>query len=146
MASGEAVRNFSSRIVFTNSPVLIDTGHFSWHMPSAAHMSKPAYSYSALMAASRSLPGSSSFNSKSKRARRLISRHVVILCLGVSAASLEGQLLSQNPHSIQASTKSWAKGDGFRFFLWTCGSSFNNTPGLSKKSGSNNAFKRHINA
>ena len=32
----------SLRSCFTNSPVLILTGHFSWHMPSAAHVSCPS--------------------------------------------------------------------------------------------------------
>lgn len=42
--------------------------------------------------------------------------------LGVSVMSLEGQLLSQKPHSMQRSTSSLARGDGFRNFLCASGS------------------------
>ena len=34
----------SARSDLTSSPVLILTGHFSWHIPSAAHISFPMYS------------------------------------------------------------------------------------------------------
>mmetsp|Transcript_7941 Transcript_7941/g.23665 ORF Transcript_7941/g.23665 Transcript_7941/m.23665 type:complete len:263 (-) Transcript_7941:1668-2456(-) len=145
-AAGDAVRSFSSRMVFTSSPVLILTGHFSWHMPSAAHMSRPAYSYSARMASSRALSASSSPPSRSRRDRRLISRHVVMRWRGVSAASRDGQLDSQKPHSMHASTRSCASGDGLRFFLCTWGSWFRRTPGLRMKSGSKRALRRHMSA
>ena len=34
---------FSWRMCLMSSPVLIFTGHFTWHMPSAAHVSSPWY-------------------------------------------------------------------------------------------------------
>ena len=34
----------SARMDLISSPVLILTGHFSWHMPSAAHVASPWYS------------------------------------------------------------------------------------------------------
>ena len=43
-ARGCASETSSARSDLTSSPVLILTGHFSWHMPSAAHISLPAYS------------------------------------------------------------------------------------------------------
>mmetsp|Transcript_17846 Transcript_17846/g.54553 ORF Transcript_17846/g.54553 Transcript_17846/m.54553 type:complete len:224 (-) Transcript_17846:1621-2292(-) len=145
-ADGLATRSFSSRMVFTNSPVLILTGHFSWHMPSAAHMSRPAYSYSARMACRRTLSAGVMTSSTSRRASLLISRQTVMRCRGVSAASLEGQFDSQKPHSMQASTKSCANGLGFRFFLWTWASWFRSTPGFRTKSGSNSVLMRHMSA
>mmetsp|Transcript_14119 Transcript_14119/g.56275 ORF Transcript_14119/g.56275 Transcript_14119/m.56275 type:complete len:226 (+) Transcript_14119:1367-2044(+) len=145
-ADGDAVRTFSSRIVLTSSPVLILTGHFSWHMPSAAHMSSPAYSYSARIARRRCCSSGVSAPSRSSRASRLISRHTVMRCRGVSAASRDGQFDSQKPHSMHASTRSCASGDGLRFFLWTCGSWFSRTPGLSTKSGSKSVLTRHMSA
>ena len=46
----------------------------------------------------------------------------MIRCLGVSAASREGQLDSQKPHSMQRSTSGDASGEGLRFLTWTSGS------------------------
>ena len=34
---------FSWRMCLMSSPVLIFTGHFTWHMPSAAQVSSPWY-------------------------------------------------------------------------------------------------------
>ena len=42
----------SARMLLMSSPVLILTGHFSWHMPSAAHVASPWYSYAARIASS----------------------------------------------------------------------------------------------
>ena len=80
----ESVAMSYKRVMGTSHP---QTSRVQKVLNTTRTMSKPAYSYSARIAANRSFPGSSSFNSKSKRAKRLISRHVVILCLGVSAAS-----------------------------------------------------------
>mmetsp|Transcript_6483 Transcript_6483/g.19694 ORF Transcript_6483/g.19694 Transcript_6483/m.19694 type:complete len:226 (+) Transcript_6483:1115-1792(+) len=146
LAMGEATRSFSSRIVLTSSPVLILTGHFSWHMPSAAHMSRPAYSYSARIASRRVFSSVEILPSTSRRARRLISRQTVMRWRGVSAASRDGQLDSQKPHSMQASTMSWASGEGLRFFRWTCSSWLRRTPGLRTKSGSKRVLMRHMRA
>lgn len=37
------VPKFSWRMCLMSSPVLIFTGHFTWHIPSAAHVSSPWY-------------------------------------------------------------------------------------------------------
>mmetsp|Transcript_29898 Transcript_29898/g.88503 ORF Transcript_29898/g.88503 Transcript_29898/m.88503 type:complete len:273 (+) Transcript_29898:1344-2162(+) len=131
----------SVRMCLMRSPVLIFTGHFSWHMPSAAHVSAPSYSYALDMTLRRSV---SSGDALSSACRRLSSRYTVMRWRGVSVMSLDGQLDSQNPHSMQRLTIGLATGLGFRNLTCASGSRFSTTPGLSTNCGSNSSLSSHM--
>mmetsp|Transcript_13481 Transcript_13481/g.30895 ORF Transcript_13481/g.30895 Transcript_13481/m.30895 type:complete len:252 (+) Transcript_13481:1137-1892(+) len=126
-----------------SSPVLIFTGHFSWHMPSAAHVCSPLYVQ--FVSNSRSRCASSTVSSEASMARsRLISRYTVMRCRGVRLRSRDGQLDSQNPHSMHRSTMASAGGDALSAFLCTSSSSLRITPGLRIPWGSKRRFSSHI--
>mmetsp|Transcript_17832 Transcript_17832/g.41186 ORF Transcript_17832/g.41186 Transcript_17832/m.41186 type:complete len:245 (-) Transcript_17832:1905-2639(-) len=117
---------FLARTFLTRRPVLMLTGHFVAHMPSAAHVSSALYWYRSFIRTS--LAASSGITLRSRRA---ISRVVTMRCLGVRVTWPEGQALSQKPHSMQLSTTPCATGRGLRFSLWTLGLVLRTTPGLS---------------
>ncbi len=51
-ALAPAALRSSARMLLISSPVLIFTGHFSWHMPSAAQVASPWYEYAARIVSS----------------------------------------------------------------------------------------------
>ena len=53
----------------------------------------------------------------------------------LSTAHLEGQLLSQNPHSMQRLTRGLAAGEPFRCFMCTSGSRLRTTPARRGQAG-----------
>ena len=83
-ARGRAAMS-SARSAFTSSPVLILTGHFSWHMPSAAQVSLASYSKardtSSRRACCAAVRGS-------MERRRYISLYTAMRWRGVSVTSL----------------------------------------------------------
>lgn len=95
-----------------DAPVLILTGHFCWHMPSAAHVASPSYSYAFSNVASRALTSAPASSPRPRR--REISLYAAMRWRGVSVRSRLGQLLSQKPHSMQRSTIGDAVGDGLK--------------------------------
>mmetsp|Transcript_20938 Transcript_20938/g.55064 ORF Transcript_20938/g.55064 Transcript_20938/m.55064 type:complete len:264 (+) Transcript_20938:963-1754(+) len=134
----------SCRRVLMNSPVLILTGHFSWHMPSAAHVCS-AYSQLASNARSRSDLCTSPLALNSSR-MRLISLKTWIRWRGVSDRSRDGQLDSHQPHEMQRSMSGWMGWSKRIFLAWTSGSSLSTTPGLSRKWGSKSFLTSHMSA
>mmetsp|Transcript_15744 Transcript_15744/g.51438 ORF Transcript_15744/g.51438 Transcript_15744/m.51438 type:complete len:202 (+) Transcript_15744:95-700(+) len=125
-----------------SSPVLILTGHFSWHMPSAAHVAS-AYFHDSSNATSRSGLWRSPEAVKSSRIL-VISLKTWMRCRGVSDKSLDGQLDSHHPHEMHRSTRGWDGWSTRRFLACTSGSSFRMTPGLSRKAGSKSFFTSHM--
>ena len=69
-------------------------------------------------------------------ARRWISRQLVMRWRGVSVKPTEGHLGSQNPHSMQRSTRGSAGGRGLRWRRWASASLVRITPGFKRPVGS----------
>mmetsp|Transcript_10591 Transcript_10591/g.20934 ORF Transcript_10591/g.20934 Transcript_10591/m.20934 type:complete len:206 (-) Transcript_10591:1821-2438(-) len=128
-----------ARTSLTRRPVLMLTGHFVAHMPSAAHVSSALYWYRSCMMAS--LAASSGISLLSRRAISLV---LTMRWRGVRVTWPEGQALSQKPHSMQVSMTPCATGRGLRFSLWTVGLRFSTTPGLSWSLGSKRALSSHM--
>mmetsp|Transcript_4498 Transcript_4498/g.15944 ORF Transcript_4498/g.15944 Transcript_4498/m.15944 type:complete len:437 (-) Transcript_4498:1063-2373(-) len=130
-----------SRIDLTSSPVLMPTGHFTWHMPSAAHVASPSY---VNLSKNSSRRACCALSRVGMSCRREISRYTVMRCLGVRLRSREGQLLSQKPHSMHMSTIGSATGLGFKNF-WCMSLSLERiTPGFNTYSGSNSSLSSHM--
>ena len=67
-------------------------------------------------------------------------------CRGVVVRSLDGHMISQNPHSMHLSMISCTFGRGFRSSRYTRGLSLMITPGLRRRFGSKARLIRFINA
>src|ERR1700744_5366114 len=116
-------------------PVLIDTGQGSAHVPSAAHVCIPSYSYSL----------SSCANICESLGWRAISRRTTMRWRGVMVTLRDGQTGSHMPHSMQrvASEPSIA-GEDLNPCRWIPSLRLRTQSGASTPYGSANLLIRHI--